>query len=135
MLQSHKFWVVLVCAATLLTAFIFLFNINGTREKALQLLKPDLIEENGQLKNENAYIKSELDGLNKLNRSLRKYLDLYEINFIELKDAVKDCYPIKSMNKLWGQIFAFDSLLICSRSRLNCFFNLRSLSVRNISSR
>ena len=35
MLQSHKFWVVLVCAATLLTAFIFLFNINGTREKAL----------------------------------------------------------------------------------------------------
>ena len=97
MLQSHKFWVVLVCAATLLTAFIFLFNINGTREKALQLLKPDLIEENGQLKNENAYIKSELDGLNKLNRSLRKYLDLYEINFIELKDAVKDCYPIKSM--------------------------------------
>jgi hypothetical protein len=35
MLQSHKFWVVLVCAATLLIAFIFLFNINGTREKAL----------------------------------------------------------------------------------------------------
>ena len=75
MLQSHKFWVVLVCAATLLIVFIFLFNINGTREKALQLLKPDLIEENGHLKNENAYLKSELDSLNKLNRNLRKYLD------------------------------------------------------------
>ena len=75
MIQSHKFWVVLVCAATLLTAFICLFNINGTREKALQLIKPDLIEENGHLKTENAYLKSELDGLNKLNRSLRKYLD------------------------------------------------------------
>ena len=97
MLQSRKFWVVLVWAATLLTIFICLFSINGTREKALQLIKPDLIEENGHLKNENAYLKSELDGLNKLNRSLRKYLDLYEINFIELKDAVKDCYPIKSM--------------------------------------
>ena len=88
MLQTHKFWVVLVCAATLLTAFIFLFNINGTREKALQLIKPDLIEENGHLKTENAYLKSELYSLNKLNRNLRKYLDLYEVNFIELKDAV-----------------------------------------------
>jgi hypothetical protein len=97
MLQSRKFWVLLVCAATLLTAFIFLFNNTGTSEKALQLIKPDLIEENGQLRNENAYLKSELESLNKLNRSLRKYLDLYEINFIELKDAVKDCYPIESM--------------------------------------
>ena len=97
MLQSHKFWVVLVCAATLLSAFIFLLNNTGIREKALQLIKPDLIEKNGHLKNENADLKSELDRLNKLNRNLRKYLDLYEINFIELKDAVKECYPIESM--------------------------------------
>lgn len=77
MLQSRKFWFFLVCAATLLTAFIFLFNYTGTREKALQLITPDLIEEKGHLKNENAYLKSELDSLKKLNRSLRKYLDLY----------------------------------------------------------
>ena len=96
-LLSRKFWIVLVSAATLLTAIIFLFNINGTREKVLQLIEPDLIAENGHLKNENAYLKNELDSLNKLNRSLRKYLDLYEINFIELKDAVNDCYPIESM--------------------------------------
>jgi hypothetical protein len=97
MLQSRKFWFFLICAATLLTAFIFLFNYTGTREKALQLITPDLIEEKGHLKNENAYLKSELDSLKKLNRSLRKYLDLYEINFIELKKAVKDCYPIESV--------------------------------------
>ena len=75
MLQSRKFWVFLVCAVTLLNAFIFLFNYTGTREKALQLIKTDLIEENGHLKNENAYLISELDSLKKLNRSLRKYLE------------------------------------------------------------
>jgi len=97
MTRSHKLWGVLVCIAILSAVFIFLLDINGTRQKAWQLIKPDLLEKNANLKNDNDYLKREIDSLNKLNRSLRKYLDVYEVNFIELKDAVRDCYPIESM--------------------------------------
>ena len=97
MTQSRKLSGVIVGIALLLAAFIFLFDIHGAREKAWQLIKPDLIETNANLKNENERLKGEIDSLSKVNHSLRKYLDFYEINFIELKDAVRDCYPIESM--------------------------------------
>jgi hypothetical protein len=97
MLQTPKFWGILACMAALIAIFMFFLNINGTRQKAWQLVIPDLMEENASLKNENEGLKSKIVSLNKQNMSLKKYIDAYENNFIELKDAAGNCNQIESM--------------------------------------
>jgi hypothetical protein len=97
MARSFKFWGVFVCAAALIATIVFLLDINGTREKAWQLIKPDLIEKNADLKHENDRLRSKIVSLHKQNMSLKKYLDAYENNFIALKDAARNCYQIASM--------------------------------------
>ena len=75
---------------------MFLLNINGTREKAWQLIKSDLIEKNDELKHENELLENQIADLKKQNMSLKKYLHAYEGNFIALKDAAGNCYQIES---------------------------------------
>jgi len=97
MSQTAKLWGILACMAALTAVFMFLLNIHGTREKAWQIVKPDLMEQNASLKNENEGLKNKIASLDKQNMSLKKYLDAYENNFIELKDAARNCCPIESM--------------------------------------
>jgi hypothetical protein len=97
MSQIPKFWGILACMAALIAISLFLLNINGVREKAWQLVKPDLIAENASLKNENEILKNKIASLNKQNMSLKTYLEAYENNFIALKDAARNCYQIESM--------------------------------------
>ena len=97
MSRISKFWGIFACMVVLIAIFMFLIGIKGTREKLWQVVKPDLIEENASLKNENERLKLRIAGLNKQNMSLKKYLDAYENNFIELKDAARNCYQIESM--------------------------------------
>jgi hypothetical protein len=82
--------------AALTAIFMFLLNINGTREKAWQRLKSDLIEKNTELKHENEQLNRKIVDLKKQNASLEKYLHAYENNFIALKDAARNCYQIES---------------------------------------
>jgi hypothetical protein len=77
--------------------FMLLFNINGKREKAWQLIEPDLIEEKAGLKSENERLRRKIAHLHKQNMSLKKYLDAYENNFIALKDAAGNCCQIESL--------------------------------------
>jgi len=56
-------WGILACMAALIAIFMFLLNINGTREKAWRLIKPDLIEKNANLKNENERLKNQIASL------------------------------------------------------------------------
>ena len=74
MSQTPKIWGILACMAALTAIFIFLLNIKGTREKAWQLIKSDLEEENAELKQENELLKHRFAGLKKQNLSLKKYL-------------------------------------------------------------
>jgi hypothetical protein len=97
MSQKPKFWGILACIAALIAIFMFLFNVKETKDKAWQLIKPNLIEENADLKNENERLMSKIAGLKKQNMSLKKYLDAYENNFIELKNAARNCNRIQSM--------------------------------------
>ena len=93
---APKFWGILAFLVALTAIFMFLLNINGTREKAWQLIKSDLIEKNDELKHENELLKNQIADLKKQNMSLKKYLHAYEGNFIALKDAAGNCYQIES---------------------------------------
>ena len=97
MSRIFKFWGILAGMIAFIAMFMFLIGIKGTREKLWQLVKPGLIEDNANLKNENDRLKLKIAGLNKQNMSLKNYLDAYENNFIELKDAARNCYQIESM--------------------------------------
>jgi hypothetical protein len=76
---------------------MFLFNIKETKDNVWQFFRPVLIEENARLKNENDRLMREVAGLTKQNMSLRTYLDAYEKNFIEFKDAAGNCNQLQSM--------------------------------------
>jgi hypothetical protein len=97
MSQKSKFWGVIAFIAALIAIFMFLFNVKETKDKAWQLLKPDLIAENAALKNENERLMSKIENLTKQNMSLKKYLDAYESNFIALKDAARKAKQIQPM--------------------------------------
>jgi len=56
MLKIPKFCGKLAFLAALIAIFMFLLNIKGTREKAWQLIKSDLIKENAELNHENELI-------------------------------------------------------------------------------
>jgi hypothetical protein len=87
MSPKSKFWGIFACVAALGAIFMFLFNVKEIKDKTWRLFKPELIEENADLKNENERLMREVAGLTKQNLTLRKYLDAYEKNFIGLKDA------------------------------------------------
>ena len=93
----YRFWGLFAGLAALFALFMFLARTEGTREKLWQFVKPDLIEKNASLKNEIGRLKLEIEGLNKQNRSLKKYLDAYENNFIELKNAARNCYQFEAL--------------------------------------
>jgi len=97
MSQISKSWGILAGMAAFIAMFMFLIGIKGTREKLWQVVKPDLIEDNVNLKNENDRLKLKIASLTKQNLSLKKYLDAYENNFVDLKDAARNCYTIESM--------------------------------------
>ncbi len=97
MSQIPKSWGILACVAALIAIFMFILNINGIGLKAWQLIKPDLIEENASLKNENERLRSKIAGLHKQNMSLKKYMDTYENHFMAFKDAAWNCCQIASL--------------------------------------
>ena len=83
--------------AALVAIFMFLFNVKGTKDMAWRFIKPELIEENADLKNENEWLTRKMADLTKQNLSLRKYLDAYEKNFIELKTGAGNAGNLESM--------------------------------------
>jgi hypothetical protein len=95
--KSLKICGFLACMATLIAIFMFLFDIKDTRQKTWRLLKPDLIAQNSNLRNENELLKSRNESLKNQNLRLKRYLDAYEYNLIELKDAATNCCQIDSM--------------------------------------
>lgn len=83
--------------ATLIAIFMFFLDIEDTKQKAWQIIKPDLMAENSNLKNENAHLKKEIESLKKQNMRLKKSVDAFENNYLALKDAARDCDLIESM--------------------------------------
>ena len=77
MSRIFKFWGILAGMIAFIAMFMFLIRIEGTREKLWQLVKPDLIEDNANLKNENDRLKLKIASLTKQNLSLKKYLKEY----------------------------------------------------------
>ncbi len=94
MSQKSKLWGLSTLAAALIAVFLFLFNVGGTKDKIWHLIKPDLISQNAELKNENENLISKIKALENQNKSLGKVLDVYEHNFIGLKDAAGNCDQI-----------------------------------------
>ncbi|MGD9080317.1 MAG: hypothetical protein PVG96_13300 [Desulfobacterales bacterium] len=97
MSQKSKFWGIFTGIAVMAAIFMLLFNVKGTRDKVWQLLEPDMIAENAELKNKNARLSSKIEDLETQNRSLKTYLEAYENNFVALKDVVGNCSQIQSM--------------------------------------
>lgn len=97
MSPKSKFLGIFAGIATLTTIFMFLFNVKGTKDMAWRFFKPELIEQNADLKNENEWLTRKMADLTKQNLSLRKYLDAYEKNFIELKDAAGNAGKLESL--------------------------------------
>jgi hypothetical protein len=95
--RSRKFWVILGGIATLIAISLFIFDIEEVKQKAWQIIKPDLMAQNSNLKNENELLKGENESLKNQNLRLKRYLDAYEHNFIELKDAATNCCQNESM--------------------------------------
>ena len=89
MTQQSKVWGILGAIAILIAIFMFLLDIGNTKERFWQIVKS---KELSILRTENKNLKSEIKTQKKLNMSLKKYSDAYKINFLELKDASKDCY-------------------------------------------
>jgi hypothetical protein len=100
MSPKSKFLSIFTGAAIFLAGFMIFFNVRETRDKAWQLFKPELIEKNAELKNENERLRREVADLTKQNLSLSKYLDAYEKNFIALKDATGNCSQLQAMLKI-----------------------------------
>jgi 3-dehydroquinate dehydratase len=94
MSQKSKLWGLSTLAAALIAIFLFLFNVGGTKDKIWHLIKPDLISQNAQLRNENERLIGKINALKNQNKSLKKVLDAYEHNFIALKDAAGNCGQI-----------------------------------------
>jgi hypothetical protein len=97
MSQIPKSLGILACMAALIAIVMLFLNINGIRVKAWQLIKPDLLEENASLRNENERLRSRIASLHQQNMSLKKYLDTYENNFIALKDTARNCCQNESI--------------------------------------
>ena len=94
MSPKSKFWGISSLAAALIAIFLFVFNVGGTKDKIWHLIKPDLLSQNTQLKDENDRLNGKIASLKKQNKSLKTILDAYEHNFIALKDAAGNCDPI-----------------------------------------
>ena len=97
MSPKSKFWGLTTLAAALMAIFLFLFNVGGTKDKIWHLIKPDLIAQNAQLKNENEGLSGQIKALKNQNKSLKTILDAYEHNFIALKDAAGNCDQIPAV--------------------------------------
>lgn len=90
MSPNQKIWGILASLASLIAIFTFLFNLNETKDSAWRLFKADLMEENADLKKENEGLRRSIAGLKRKNESLTTYIDAYENNIIELKDAARN---------------------------------------------
>ena len=88
---------IFACMAVLVATAMFILTIDGIGVRAWRLIKPDLIEENENLKFENERLRSKIAGLQKQNMSLQKYLDTYESNFLALRDTARFCCQNESM--------------------------------------
>ena len=91
MAPSRKLWVILGGIAILIASAMLILDIEEAKQKAWQLIKPDLMAQNSNLRNENELLKSKNESLKNQNLRLKRYLDAYEHNFIELKDAAANC--------------------------------------------
>ena len=94
MSPKSKFWGLSILAAALIVIFLFLFIVGAAKDKIWHLLKPDLISQNAQLKNENERLSGKIKALKDQNKRLKTILDAYEHNFIALKDAAGNCAPV-----------------------------------------
>ena len=72
MSPKSKILGIVVGVAALSAIFMFLFNVKETKDRVWQLFKPEILEENADLKNENEWLTRELGNLTKQNLSLRK---------------------------------------------------------------
>lgn len=97
MAASRKFWVILGGFAILIAISVFILDIEEVKQKAWQIIKPDLMAQNSNLRNKNELLKSENESLKSQNLRLKRYLDAYEKNFIELKDAATNCCQDESI--------------------------------------
>jgi hypothetical protein len=94
MSPKSKFWGLSSLTAALMAIFLLVFNIGGAKNKIWHLIKPDLISQNAQLKNENERLIGKINALKNQNKSLKTILDAYEHNFIALKDSAGNCDQI-----------------------------------------
>ncbi len=97
MSKKSKLWGLSTLIAALIAIFMFLFNVWGIRDKAWHLIKPELIAQNTELKTENQRLKRKIVHLKNQNRRMKTALDVYEDNFIALKDASGNCDRMQSM--------------------------------------
>lgn len=79
---------------------VVLLYTNRSMERERQSEHSRLVEKNKEIKDKYDGLITKLAALHKQNRRLKKYLDLYENNFIELNDAARDCNRSQSMKSI-----------------------------------
>ena len=65
MSQKSTFWGLCTLTAALIAIFFFFFNVGGTKDKIWHLIKPELLAQNAQLKNENERLSGKISSLKK----------------------------------------------------------------------
>ncbi len=90
MTRNAKIQVIFFCLAALAVIVIFNLEFFSMIEHTWQRDKLDLTAENARIKNENDRLTIQIEELKRQNLSLMTYLDAYEQNVIELKDAARD---------------------------------------------
>ncbi len=77
--------------AAISVILLIVFMLTTTKEESWRQVEQDIMTENKRLENENDRLQNQIEELKRQNRSLKTYLDAYEQNVIELKDAAGNC--------------------------------------------
>lgn len=96
MSPSRKLFVVVACVVALIAVSVLLLNINDLKKYARQLHSPDLMENNSNLKSQNAQLTKEIASLKKHNLHLKKCLDAQENVFLQVKEIAENCGLIET---------------------------------------
>jgi prefoldin subunit 5 len=94
---SPKTWRVIACLAILIAGLALLLSTDATFDRVWQRLKPQMIQQNADLRAQNEQLKHEISALEKQNTRLRNHLDEYERNLSELRYVAAECEKIESM--------------------------------------
>ena len=98
MTRIAKIQGIFFCLAALAVLAILSLKFFSMIEHSWRRDKLDLMAENAWIKNENDRLTKQIEELDRQNLSLKTYLDAYEQNVIELKDAARDCCQTDSIH-------------------------------------